>query len=198
MKKPRRVIPSRPSRPGWVLWVGAQRARGELHHALSLGGGGAVAVAALRQNRRGQRSVPPATPSHRGAVGESCRDAQGGALIPAPACPSNVAEQRATLGLRVCTRPGCSRAFEPRGSGGRPQEFCTAVCRRRFNDETRRDMRVRAKKRARRGQSVTLWGWGVDVATGRRIPVAVHPPLASLTAYSRHERAPLLGPLGSG
>jgi hypothetical protein len=52
--------------------------------------------------------------------------------------------------LRVCTRPGCSRAFEPRGSGGRPQEFCTAVCRRRFNDETRRDMRVRAKKRARR------------------------------------------------
>ena len=40
-----------------------------------------------------------------------------------------------------------------------------------FNDETRRAARVRAKKRAQRAQSPTSWGWGVDAATGRRIPV---------------------------
>jgi len=81
------------------------------------------------------------------AVHEKRRGAQGGALIPAPAGPSNVPEQRATLGLRVCTRLACSRAFEPRRSGGRPQEFYAAFCRRRFNDEARRQARARWRPR---------------------------------------------------
>ena len=125
----------------------------------------------------------PSTPS--GALGESCRGAQRGALIPAPAGVSNVTEQRATLGLRVCTRPGCSRAFEPRGSGGRPQEFCTAVCRRRFNDEARRQARARLKKRATRARPARAWAWGTDAATGRRVVLVIHLPLAMAPPSSR-------------
>jgi len=107
----------------------------------------------------------PSTPS--GALGESCRGAQRGALIPAPAGPSIVTEQRATLGLRVCTRLACSRAFEPRRSGGRPQEFCAALCRRRFNDEARRQARGRLKKAGDAGAASAGMGLGDGYSHGK-------------------------------
>ena len=44
-------------------------------------------------------------------------------LIPVAAGSGSPVEQRATLGPRVCSRPGCGRAFQPRRSGGRPPEL---------------------------------------------------------------------------
>jgi hypothetical protein len=89
-----------------------------------------------------------------------------------------VSEQRATLGQGLCSRPGCGRVFEPRRSGGSPQEFCSPACRQRFNDESRRATRARAKREAvaRRGRTLGYWGSGIDMSTGKRVPVAVKTP----------------------
>jgi hypothetical protein len=109
--------------------------------------------------------------------------------IPPPGGSSSAVEQRATLGLSVCSRLGCGRVFQPRRSGGRRQEFCTPRCRRLFNDQSRRQARLRAKAGVRRRLAARSWGWGAEMATGRRVRIAIHPPWL-MTACS--------GPPGGG
>jgi hypothetical protein len=127
-----------------------------------------------------------------GDVGQTTQRGEAAATLrSALAASRRRAKQRATLEARMCSRPGCGRAFQPRLSGGRPQEFCTPECRLRFNDESRRQGRRRAKKRARLRLAPSSWGWGTDVATGRRLALPVQSPLADQRTIWR---APRFGP----
>lgn len=98
-------------------------------------------------------------------------------------------EQRATLRPRVCSRPRCGRAFQPRLTGGHPQEFCSPGCRFQFTNECRRAARARAKRTPRRTRRPEYWLSGIDVATGRRMAVAIRTledlPRPSLTPSMR-------------
>lgn len=107
--------------------------------------------------------------------------------------PRSPAKQRAPLGPCPCGRPGCGRAFQPRRTGGRPQEFCSSACRRRFDGEIRRAARARARRRAtsrRRGPG--YWASAIDMTTGRRVPVAIIPPDALARYAPGPERAEVL------
>src|SRR5262245_3156612 len=97
-------------------------------------------------------------------------------MATAPATPSiqtcTLAEEPSTR----CRRPACGGWFTPRASGRR-QEFCSSVCRLAFHAEARRvGTRALRLPRIRPKRLHGYWKTGLDVATGRRIPVVIKTP----------------------
>jgi hypothetical protein len=121
--------------------------------------------------------------------------------IPPPAGAGSPVAQRAALGQGVCTRSACRRPFQQRRSGGIPQRFCTARCRRLADAEFRRAARSgvpassllasspASARRSTRQRSADSWRTGIDAATGRRVKVAIRHP--SMMARSVGDWAPL-------
>ena len=118
----------------------------------------------------------------------------------APECPTAASGRpmtRATVkrpGIEACTLSGavlkrcrrrvCRQPFTP-GRRGSVQEFCSAACRCAFHAEARQLGQRRLGTRAQKTPPAdrdAYWRSGIDAATGRRIPVAVRPPWALLSA----------------
>ncbi len=107
------------------------------------------------------------------------------------------ADKRARLPKRpptLCRRPGCGRRFIPRAAGSQ-QTFCTKRCRIAFHVEARQvgyrmvnapGFRPARLALARRTRLSSFWRSGVDVATGRRVPISIMSP------------SQFAGPLASG
>ena len=84
----------------------------------------------------------------------------------------------------LCRQPGCRRPFLPRAAGSQ-QKFCSKSCRLAFHMEARQvgyrmvnapGLRPDRRAPARRTQPVSFWRSGVDVATGRRVPISIMSP----------------------
>jgi hypothetical protein len=108
--------------------------------------------------------------------------------IQVPGAPGASVEQRAALGQGDCARLACGRPFQRRRSGGISQRFCTTRCRRLADAEFRHAARATPPplpasssgpaRRFARQRSTGYWHNGIDGATGRRMPLAIRPPLA--------------------
>jgi len=149
------------------------------------------------------RSQPTDTaPSHTDALRELVPDRVESLKKPPPAIgplvggpeprrqACTLAEARPTL----CRRPGCGRPFIPRAAGSQ-QKFCSKSCRLAFHMEARQvgyrmvnapGLRPDRRAPARRTRPSSFWRSGVDVATGRRVPISIMSP------------SQFAGPLASG
>ncbi len=84
----------------------------------------------------------------------------------------------------LCRRPDCRRPFIPRAAGSQ-QKFCSKSCRMAFHREARQvgyrmvnapGLRPDRRAPARRTRPSSFWRSGVDVATGRRVPISIMSP----------------------